>query len=64
VVVAYQSALQLRNYGAEIFIVDMLGFSVTRELGPLLAAIIVAGRSGSAITAQIGVMRLTQESTP
>lgn len=61
VVIAYQSALQLRNYGAEIFIVDMLGFSVTRELGPLLAAIIVAGRSGSAITAQIGVMRLTQE---
>lgn len=61
VVIAYQSALQLRNYGAEIFIVEMLGFSVTRELGPLLAAIIVAGRSGSAITAQIGVMRLTQE---
>ncbi len=61
VVIAYQSALQLRNYGAEIFIVDMLGFSVTRELGPMLAAIIVAGRSGSAITAQIGVMRLTQE---
>lgn len=61
VVIAYQSALQLRNYGAEIFIVEMLGFSVTRELGPMLAAIIVAGRSGSAITAQIGVMRLTQE---
>jgi len=61
VVIAYQAALQLRNYGAEIFIVEMLGFSVTRELGPMLAAIIVAGRSGSAITAQIGVMRLTQE---
>ncbi len=61
VVIAYQAALQLRNYGAEIFIVEMLGFTVTRELGPMLAAIIVAGRSGSAITAQIGVMRLTQE---
>jgi phospholipid/cholesterol/gamma-HCH transport system permease protein len=61
VVIAYQAGLQLRAYGAEIFIVEMLGFSVTRELGPMLAAIIVAGRSGSAITAQLGVMRLAQE---
>jgi phospholipid/cholesterol/gamma-HCH transport system permease protein len=61
IVVAYLAALQLRMFGAEQFIVDMLGFGIIRELGPLLAAIIVAGRSGSAMTAQIGVMRLAQE---
>jgi len=61
VVLSYLSAQQLRAFGANIFIVDLLGISVVRELGPLLAAILVAGRSGSAITAQIGVMRLTQE---
>jgi phospholipid/cholesterol/gamma-HCH transport system permease protein len=61
VVVAYLTALQLRDFGADQFIVDMIGFAIIRELGPILAAIIVAGRSGSAMTAQIGVMRLTQE---
>lgn len=61
VVVAYLSALQLRAFGADQFIVDMLGYAVIRELGPLLGAIIVAGRSGSSMTAQIGVMRLAQE---
>ena len=60
-VVAYQSALQMKKYGADIFIVDMLVISVTRELAPLITAIVVAGRSGSAYTAQIGVMKLTQE---
>jgi phospholipid/cholesterol/gamma-HCH transport system permease protein len=54
-------ALQLRQFGAESFIVNILGISLIRELGPLLAAILVAGRSGSAITAQIGVMRVTEE---
>lgn len=61
VVIAYQSAMQLKLYGGEIFIVNILAFSITRELGPILAAILVAGRSGSAMTAQLGVMRLTQE---
>jgi phospholipid/cholesterol/gamma-HCH transport system permease protein len=61
VVLSYLSAQQLRVFGANVFIVDLLGISVLRELGPLLAAILVAGRSGSSITAQIGVMRLTQE---
>ncbi|MDO4724156.1 MAG: ABC transporter permease [Comamonadaceae bacterium] len=61
VVIAYLLALQLRQFGADAFIVNILGISLTRELGPLLAAILVAGRSGSAITAQIGVMRVNEE---
>lgn len=61
VVLAYLSAQQLRQFGADAFIVDLLGVSLVRELGPMLAAILIAGRSGSAITAQIGVMRVTQE---
>lgn len=60
-VVAYQSAHQLKIYGANIFIVDMLGISVFRELAPLITAIVIAGRSGSAFTAQIGAMKITQE---
>ena len=60
-VVAYQSALQIKKYGADIFVVDMLIISVTRELAPLLTAIVVAGRSGSAYTAEIGVMKITEE---
>ncbi len=61
VVLAYLTSLQLRQFGAESFIVNILGVSLVRELGPMLAAILVAGRSGSAITAQIGVMRVTEE---
>jgi phospholipid/cholesterol/gamma-HCH transport system permease protein len=61
VVLAYLTSQQLRQFGADAFIVDILGISVIRELGPMLAAILVAGRSGSAITAQIGVMRVTEE---
>ena len=61
VVLAYLMSLQLRQFGAESFIVNILGVSLIRELGPMLAAILVAGRSGSAITAQIGVMRVTEE---
>ncbi len=61
IVVAYQSAVQLEKYGANIFIVDMIGISIPRELAPLITAIIVAGRSGSAYTAQIGVMKITEE---
>jgi phospholipid/cholesterol/gamma-HCH transport system permease protein len=61
IVLSYLSAQQLRLFGADRFIVQVLGVSIVRELGPVLAAILVAGRSGSAITAQIGVMRVTQE---
>ena len=61
VVLAYLMAQQLRKFGAEAFIVDVLGIALIRELGPVLAAILIAGRSGSAITAQIGVMRVTEE---
>ncbi|KAF1046305.1 MlaE family ABC transporter permease [Xylophilus sp.] len=61
VVLAYLMSMQLRQFGAESFIVNILGISLIRELGPLLGAILVAGRSGSAITAQIGVMRVTDE---
>ncbi|MEX3956481.1 MlaE family ABC transporter permease [Trinickia sp. EG282A] len=61
IVLSYLSAQQLRLFGANQFIVNILGLAVIRELGPVLAAILVAGRSGSAITAQIGVMRVTEE---
>ena len=61
VVLAYLMAQQLRKFGADAFIVDVLGIALIRELGPVLAAILLAGRSGSAITAQIGVMRVTEE---
>ena len=61
VVLSYLFAQQLSTYGADVIIVNILGISIIRELGPMLAAILVAGRSGSAITAQIGVMRVTEE---
>ena len=61
VVVSYLSSFQLQTFGAQIYIVNILGLSIIRELGPLLAAILVAGRSGSAMTARLGVMRVTQE---
>jgi phospholipid/cholesterol/gamma-HCH transport system permease protein len=61
VVLSYLSAQQLRMFGGDVYLVNILGMSVIRELGPLLAAILVAGRSGSSITAQLGVMRVTEE---
>jgi phospholipid/cholesterol/gamma-HCH transport system permease protein len=61
IVLSYLSAQQLRLFGANQYIVNILGLAVIRELGPVLSAILVAGRSGSAITAQIGVMRVTEE---
>lgn len=60
-VIAYQGADQLQRFGANIFIVDLVGLSMLRELSPLLTAIIVAGRSGSAYAAQIGTMKVTEE---
>jgi phospholipid/cholesterol/gamma-HCH transport system permease protein len=60
-VISYQSAVELAKFGADIFIVDLAGISITRELAPLITAIVVAGRSGSAFTAQIGAMKITEE---
>lgn len=61
VALSYLSSLQLRQLGADVFIVNILGLSIIRELGPVLVAVLVAGRSGSAMTAQLGVMRVTEE---
>jgi phospholipid/cholesterol/gamma-HCH transport system permease protein len=61
IVMAYQGADQLRRFGAEIYTVNLLGISILRELGVLLSAIIIAGRSGSAFTAQIGTMQVNEE---
>ena len=61
VVLSYLSALQLKAFGADIYIVDILGLGIVRELGPVLVSVLVAGRSGSAMTAQLGVMRVTDE---
>ncbi len=61
IVVAYQGAGQLRQYGANIFVADLVGLSMLREFAPLITAIIIAGRSGSAYAAQIGSMAVTEE---
>ncbi len=61
IVITYQGAVQLEKFGANIFVVDMIGISMTRELAPLITAIVVAGRTGSAFTAQLGVMHITEE---
>jgi len=61
VVIAYQGGNQLRSYGANIFIVELVTLTMVRELAPLMTAIIVAGRTGSAYTAQIGTMQVTEE---
>jgi phospholipid/cholesterol/gamma-HCH transport system permease protein len=61
VIIAFLSAQQLQRFGAEIFVVDLVTIGVLRELGVLLTAIIVAGRSGSAFAAEIGAMRLNEE---
>lgn len=61
VVIAYQAGVQLRIYGGNLYVVDLVTITVLRELGPLMTAIIVAGRSGSAYAAQIGTMQVTEE---
>lgn len=61
IVIAFQGAVQLEKFGANIFIVEMVGISATRELAPLIVAIVIAGRSASAFTAQLGVMKITEE---
>jgi phospholipid/cholesterol/gamma-HCH transport system permease protein len=60
-VMAFQSARQLQNYGANIFVADVVGISVTRELAPLMTAIIMSGRSGAAFAAELGTMRVSEE---
>ncbi len=60
-VLTYLSALQLKRYGADLLVINIVGIGVLRELGPMLASIISAGRSGSSVTAQLGVMRVTEE---
>ncbi|MDH5640197.1 MAG: MlaE family lipid ABC transporter permease subunit [Nitrospira sp.] len=61
VVIAYQGAEQLRKFGTNIFIVDLVGISLVREIAPLIVAILIAGRSGSAYAAEIGTMKVTEE---
>lgn len=60
-VISYQGSVQLAKFGADIFIVDTVGISITRELAPMITAIVIAGRSGSAYTAEIGAMKITEE---
>ena len=61
VVISYQGAEQLRKFGTNIFVVDLVGISLLREISPLIVAILIAGRSGSAYAAQIGTMKVTEE---
>jgi phospholipid/cholesterol/gamma-HCH transport system permease protein len=61
VVIAYQGAEQLQQFGANIFVVDLVGISLLREIAPIIVAILLAGRSGSAYAAEIGTMRVTEE---
>jgi phospholipid/cholesterol/gamma-HCH transport system permease protein len=61
VVLTYLSALQLKSFGADLLVINIVAIGVVRELGPMLASIISAGRSGSTMTAQLGVMRVTEE---
>ncbi|HEY2387996.1 MAG TPA: MlaE family lipid ABC transporter permease subunit [Candidatus Binatia bacterium] len=60
-VTAFQAAIQLKQFGANIFVADLVGLSITRELAPLMTAIIVAGRSGAAFSAELGTMRVSEE---
>ncbi|WP_022670122.1 MlaE family ABC transporter permease [Hippea alviniae] len=60
-VIAYHGSIKLKQFGANIFVVDLVSISVLRELGPLLVAILMAGRSASSYTAQIGIMKVTEE---
>ena len=61
VVLGIQGAIQMRKVGTEIFMVDLIGFSVLKELGPLMVAIIATGRAGSAFAAEIGTMKVNEE---
>ncbi len=60
-ILAFQSAVPMKRFGAEIFVADLIGLSMLRELGPLMTAILLAGRSGAAFAAEIGTMKVNQE---
>ncbi|MDP1921932.1 MAG: MlaE family lipid ABC transporter permease subunit [Myxococcales bacterium] len=60
-VMGFQGAVQLKQFGANIYVADLVGLSITRELGPLMTAIIVSGRSGAAFAAEIGTMKVSEE---
>ena len=60
-VTGFQAAIQLKQFGANIFVADLVALSITRELGPLMTAIILAGRSGAAFAAELGTMRVSEE---
>src|SRR6185436_9394194 len=60
-VMGFQSAVQLKQFGANIYVADLVGLSITRELGPLMTAIIVCGRSGAAFAAELGTMKVSEE---
>jgi phospholipid/cholesterol/gamma-HCH transport system permease protein len=60
-VMAFQGAVQLKQFGADIFVADLVGLSITRELGPLMTAIIVCGRSGASFAAELGSMKVSEE---
>lgn len=60
-VMAFQGAVQLKQFGANLFVADLVGLSITRELGPLMTAIIIAGRSGASIAAELGTMKVSEE---
>jgi phospholipid/cholesterol/gamma-HCH transport system permease protein len=61
IILAFQSAVPMRQFGAEIFVADLVGLSILRELGPLMTAILLAGRSGAAFAAEIGTMKVNEE---
>ncbi|MDQ2963515.1 MAG: MlaE family lipid ABC transporter permease subunit [Pseudomonadota bacterium] len=61
VILAFQAAVPMRQFGAEIFVADLVGLSILRELGPLMTAILLAGRSGAAFAAEIGTMKVNEE---
>lgn len=61
IITGYQGALQLKQFGADIYIADLIGVSLTRELTPLMVAILVAGRSGSSFAAELGTMKVSEE---
>ena len=60
-ILAFQAAVPMRQFGAEIFVADLVGLAILRELGPLMTAILLAGRSGSAFAAEIGTMKVNEE---
>ncbi|MCP4365128.1 MAG: ABC transporter permease, partial [Planctomycetes bacterium] len=60
-IMAFQAAIQLKQFGADIYVADLVALSVVRELGPLMTAIIVAGRTGAAFAAEIGTMKVAEE---